>query len=472
MSDASDLLIKIRTILEGAENIETAKKGLKELVDAEKTGSAETAKSKIEMEKFHRALAPTRAGLSSLAAFMRGDMVQGFNALSVAARTAFSTIGTGALGASVGLATWKLGSIIDETLGLSDAIANALSPSLENIQGTARMTGEEFLKWQKIDFDLFKENLDGVAESAKKVYDRIQKIADLNKELDQSEIDSKIAAIEATEAPGPARDRKIADLNMQKGLEAVAAARSKSNTELERETAVLAELQKKSAAASAEASVAKELWEGDATRMIRLVKSQDPQGHAAGAAGMAYYRNWIDTSEKNATAAKLALLRQEEKVKDLNQENDLINRKASRDAEAIRSKRIKRENEIVADEGKKQDEAALVDLKREITTARARLKTGLAAAEREQNESKAAFAAHDELERTGMVNGRRYSRQSPVYQQAHDEAVTRAEKEAQEAFMAVQRLDAANSRMAQFIQSLVEKQETLAAQLRNHPSNS
>ena len=170
MNDA-ELLIRIRTALESG-GLDAAKRGLEELTRAQSDSTAasaagalkdaDLAKAKNDLD---RAAGAANQSLNAMAAIMRGDLNAAMQQIIGATGRldgSFAKLGAAGAGFAIG---WKLGTVIDQTLGLSDAFARLVNRNAE-LNGTVRITNEELNKLAATNLDALTKQLDKAQTAA------------------------------------------------------------------------------------------------------------------------------------------------------------------------------------------------------------------------------------------------------------------------------------------------------------------
>lgn len=151
------------------------------------------------------ALRGTNAGMSAAAAVMRGDMVGAMNAVLAGSRGLQASLPQLAVAAGIFAVAFKLGSMIDEALGLSDAISARLVPAIESLEGKFAKAREEAEGLVNLRFAGLRAEL----EQTLAALEKFEKDAGAEKRrsdaLRRAEYERDVAEIEA--GPGPDTDK-------------------------------------------------------------------------------------------------------------------------------------------------------------------------------------------------------------------------------------------------------------------------
>lgn len=448
----SEILIAIKTALESG-GIDAAKSKLGELTKEMGSDKAATAAASAEMAAFQRTLGPTQAGLNGLAQIMRGNLREGLNGIASAARSATDSLGKVGLGIGSLIAGWNLGTMIDQTLGLSDKIANFLVPAIKSV-------GEG-------------------AEGARR---RIQQMADERLDKLRGELEKLQAQFDELGSDEQRAKRRADQARKAASAERLAAAEGIADP-AQRDAAKAAE-KLRSADEQSQADIAFE--------QSRIERAKQEQ------AALAERKRGLETSIRTADLLVETAARRGDNVSlfKFRREANLLREKYGPEIESI-SKRERGLGQDIADAetaisaersltgargatasaqdaraARERDlQAQLAAKAAELAQARAAMEAGApglaATAARERDEAAAARAAAQQFEQTGMAGGRRWSSRSHQGRQIAQDLQAQAAQQESEAVAAAQSLAATNQRLVAMLQSVAAEYETLQRQLKN-----
>jgi hypothetical protein len=170
----SQLLIKIRSILD-SQGLDAAKTALADLTKGQQDNAAAGAVSANQdaelaaaKNKLDRAAGAANASLNAMSATMRGDLQSAMQQILSATNRldgAYAKLAAAGAGFAIG---FKLGGVLDQTLGLSDAFAKLVNQQ-QALVGVTRLSNEELNKLAQTNLDALSKQFDSITTKAERL---------------------------------------------------------------------------------------------------------------------------------------------------------------------------------------------------------------------------------------------------------------------------------------------------------------
>jgi hypothetical protein len=197
------------------EKIKTAAKGIEEQqINAsraadETAAAAEKASQAIDAQSRDTASAARGAmvGLQGVQSLLQGDLLTAVNQFSHASRNLFNEWGKISVATQGFGAGWQIGKMLDEVLGLSDAIADFFVPEVENVKDGFEEAAKAASALADTRFNGLVSELDAIVKNLDKITTARKTAARRSDAERRAEYDADVATI-ATKPEGPARDRE------------------------------------------------------------------------------------------------------------------------------------------------------------------------------------------------------------------------------------------------------------------------
>jgi hypothetical protein len=146
-------------------------------------------------------------GLQGVRSLIQGDLLTAVNQFSHASRNLFNEWGKISVAAQGFGAGWQIGKMLDEVLGLSDAISQALVPSIEPVEDLFKKTSAAASTLAQTRFNGLVAELQSITAEIGKVIKATEAPKRREDAERRAEYDADVATI-ATKPEGPARDRE------------------------------------------------------------------------------------------------------------------------------------------------------------------------------------------------------------------------------------------------------------------------